>query len=72
MIFLVHSVLFWKVIILLTYGSACTDWGYAVNDLSCLDTWNPESLMYKDLRVRNNMSRQWQWIICNELGFFQT
>ncbi|KZT71695.1 hypothetical protein DAEQUDRAFT_723773 [Daedalea quercina L-15889] len=37
---------------------------------TCLGTYNASSPYYTDLAV-NNEGRSWNWIVCNQMGFFQ-
>ncbi|KAG8929338.1 hypothetical protein FRC02_005726 [Tulasnella sp. 418] len=38
----------------------------------CYSSFNYTADFYKDWSVRNPWSRQWYWLICNELGWWQT
>ena len=46
----------------------CASYGYWTDDddVSCFDTYNASSPFYTDISVRNNIDRQWQWMLCNE------
>ncbi|KAA1473355.1 peptidase S28 [Dentipellis sp. KUC8613] len=37
---------------------------------TCIGTYNASASTYTDTAV-NNAARSWQWIVCNEMGFFQ-
>ncbi|TVY33265.1 putative extracellular serine carboxypeptidase [Lachnellula subtilissima] len=36
------------------------------DDLSCLDTYDPNNKMYTDRTVGNGVDLQWNWMLCNE------
>ncbi|CAK5262521.1 unnamed protein product [Mycena citricolor] len=38
--------------------------------VDCFDTYNPTQPYYTDITI-DNAGRSWQWIVCNEVGFFQ-
>lgn len=50
----------------------CANYGYpewsSTDELACLNTHNASSPMYKDLRVNNGNTRQWQWLACSLFG----
>lgn len=39
----------------------------------CFDTYNKSNPMFTDVTLSNQVSRQWQWMLCNEpFGYWQT
>lgn len=50
-------------------SSACDGYSYYANDkgtLACLDSHNKTSPIYTDIRVRNEVDRAWEWMLCNQ------
>jgi hypothetical protein len=44
----------------------CTFYGYEEGDLGCLNSFDPNNLIFTNLTVDNPGNRQWNWILCNE------
>ncbi|TFY59436.1 hypothetical protein EVG20_g7795 [Dentipellis fragilis] len=62
-----HAVNAWGTYFKNTYMNLlCGD----VDVATCIGTYNASASVYTDTAV-NNAARSWQWIVCNEMGFFQ-
>ncbi|KAH9833657.1 peptidase S28 [Rhodofomes roseus] len=48
------------------YPLICGDY----DPVTCLGTYDPTQSYYTDIEI-NDSGRSWEWIVCNEVGFFQ-
>lgn len=52
----------------------CANYGYTTDDddISCFDTYDPNSPLFTDTSLSNTIDRQWNWMLCNEpFGYWQ-
>ena len=57
------------------FPTFCSEtYGYfAEGSMECFDTYNKSSPLFTDVSLSNQVSRQWQWMLCNEpFGYWQT
>ncbi|CZS88951.1 related to serine protease [Rhynchosporium graminicola] len=51
----------------------CQKQGYTdERETKCMDTHDPTSRIFTDSTVHNPFMRQYQWLLCNEVGWWQT